>query len=295
MIRKDTAIGIGWMIAGELLYVVCWSAIKVLGSRLPLFEIVFFRSFLSLFLLIPMMHVRHGSFRVKFPAMLLLRSCVGYLSMFLSFYAMIHISIGNATTLYNTMPIFVAVLSPLLSREPFARGQFLFVLAAFAGIGMILKPDTRMWNDAAFYALLSGIFAAIAMILIRKLSSRGESTLGITLFFTSFAAIASAPLCFLSYVPPTPHEWIGILFLGGAVTFAQLFMTRAYKFGHASTIAPFAYSGVIGAYVAGVVIFHEVPDVWSAIGALVIIASGAGVMLAAPRAVRDKEAAVAEV
>lgn len=295
MTRRDTATGIAWMLAGELLYVVCWSAIKLLGSRLPLFEIVFFRCFLSLFLLVPMTWMRHGSFRVKFPGTLLVRSCFGYLSMFLSFYAMIHISIGNATTLYNTMPIFVALLSPLLSKEPFARGQFLFVIIAFAGIGMILKPDTRMWNDVALYALLSGLFAAVAMILIRRLSTRGESTLIITLYFTAFAAAASAPFCFADFVWPTHGEWAWIVFLGVAVTFAQLFMTRAYKFGHASTIAPFAYSGVIGAYAAGVLFFREVPDAWSAIGALVIIGSGVGVMLAAPREVRDREAAAAEM
>lgn len=280
--------GIVWMLAAETVYVACWCAIKMLGSRLPLFEIVFFRAFFSVLILAPLTWVRVGSFRFHNLRSLLMRSFFGYVAMFCSFYAMIHLNMGNASTLINTMPVFVAIFAPFLAAEPFSRRQFLFILLAFAGIALILKPDAGIIERTALVGLFSGIASALAMIGLRKLHAT-DGTLIITFYFTAFSAACSLPLAVRDFVMPTPSEWAWLVLIGAVITFAQLFMTRAYKFGHASSIAPFAYSAVILSYVAGLVFFGEIPDGWSIVGTAIIVASGVGVMLTAPIARHAKD------
>ena len=112
-----------WIILGELIFVVAWASVKKIGPRLPVFEIVFFRSFISLLILIPLMQWRHHTFHGTAWLTLFLRALFGWGAMILSFYSMIHIRIGDASTLLNTLPIFVALFSPTLLGEPFVKNN----------------------------------------------------------------------------------------------------------------------------------------------------------------------------
>jgi len=271
------------MLAAQLLFVAVWSAIKHLGGRLPLFELVFFRAAISLVVLLPLTGWRHRSFKGNALVTLFLRAFFGFLGMVFGFYALTHMEMGNAITLFNTFPIFVALLAPPLLDESFSRLQFAFVLVAFVGIAMILKPNADIFQGASLYALLGGIMAALSMVCIRKLRMT-DSVLIITLYFTAFTAIVSAPLAAIQFVKPMASEWGYLIFIGVAVTFAQLSLTRAYRYATAATIAPFSYISVVGSYIAGLAFFFEVIDLWSAVGAAIIIAAGTGVMLSAPRA-----------
>ncbi len=278
-----TARGIIWMILAQIVFVTTWTAIKTLGKRLPLFEIIFFRAFFSSLILLPLTHWRIGTFRGHDWITIFLRSLTGVAAMIAAFYTMIHIELGNAATLLNTLPIFVAILAPSLLGEPFRRRQFLFVLIAFAGILFILKPDAELVQGNSLIGLLAGFLAALAMLCLRKLRHT-DNVLTITLHFTLFTALVCLPFMLRHFIWPTREEWFWLAFIGFFVTFAQLFMARAYHFGRASTIAPFAYISVIGSYIAGLVFFTEVPDLLSAIGSAVVIVGGVGVMLTAPPA-----------
>lgn len=269
------------MLTAQFIFVAAWTVVKYVGNRLPLFEIIFFRGLFSLVILIPLTHFRLHTFRGSDISTLFLRALFGFIALALSFYAMIHMEIGNTVTLFNTLPIFVALFAPSLLGEPFGKLQFALTIVSFAGITMILKPDEGMLSNISIYALSAGFFAALAMICIRKLRMT-DSTLIITLYFTVFITIASSPMAIASFIMPTPGEWGCLVAVGTSITFGQLFMTKAYRFGRASTIAPFSYFSVILSYISGLIFFTEIPDWLSLMGAFIIVASGIGIMLTAP-------------
>lgn len=270
--------GMLWIMGGELIFVFAWAAIKSLGSHLPVFEIVFFRSFISLLIFIPLVKWRHHTFRGTAWPTLFLRSLFGWVAMILSFYSVVHINLGDASTLLNTLPIFVALFSPTLLGEPFLKKQFIFIIISFLGIAFVVKPEFVSTNYVYGYALLASVFSAFAMICIRKLH-RTDSTLIINFYFTIFATVATIPFIFMEFAWPTGAEWILLCVIGVLTTFYQICMTKAYRFGNASTIAPFSYVSVIGAYIIGILYFNEIPDVWSILGAIIIVASGIGVII----------------
>lgn len=294
MSRHALVAGILWMVAAQLLFVAAWTSVKVLGARLPVFELVFFRAFISLLVLILLAILRERSIKGKNYRALLFRSVFGFIAMTLAFYAMIEMEIGNAATLFNTLPIFVAILAPVLLGESFSIRKLILVIAAFAGIALILKPDIDIIRGISLLALVAGFLGALAMIYVRKLADT-DSPLIITLYFTAVTTAGSAPMAALDFVPPTIPEWTWLVLIALALTFAQLFMTKAYTYGHASTIAPFSYVSVIGAYVSGLLFFGEVPDAFSIIGAAVIIGSGIGIMLSSPTTAKREAIRTAKI
>jgi len=282
------------MIAAQLLFAASWAAIKFLGRNLPVMEMVFFRGLCSVLLISPFLFLRRRSFRGRNYTALFLRALFGFVAMSLSFYAMTKMQIGNASTLFNTLPIFVALLAPLTLGEEFSKGKLVLVILAFAGIGLILKPDTHLFSGASAFALTAGFLGALAMLCVRKLAS-SDSAFIITLYFTGFTALCAAPFAFMSYKAPTAVEWGWLAFIGVALTVAQIMMAHAYKLGNASSIAPFSYASVIGAYVLGLLLFSEVPDLWSVAGAALVIGSGIGIMLSAPTTEEREEMESAKV
>ena len=280
--RHQTLRGIIWALFGQSTFVIVWVLIKMIGARLPIFEVVFFRALFSLIILIPLTGWHHGSFKGNDWMTLFLRSLTGFIAMVMCFYAIVHMEIGNAVTLFNTLPIFVALLAPTLLDEHFSWKQFIFVLVAFIGIGLILKPDTSLFQSTGLLALGAGFLAAFAMICIRKLRCT-DSVLIITLYFTAFTTLCAAPIALYQFVWPTLTEWFILGAIGVLVTVAQLALTRSYRFAPAATIAPFGYITVVESYIAGLIIFAEIPDLLSTIGAIVVIIGGTGVMFAAPK------------
>ncbi len=279
---KGILCGILWMVAAQLLFASSWAAIKFLGTRLPVMELVFFRGSISAVIILALTLWREHSLRGHNYRALFLRSLFGCTAMMLAFYAMTKMQIGNTATLFNTLPIFVALLAPAMLGEHFSLKKMALVLIAFVGIGMILKPGPDIFEGASLYALIAGFFGALSMIYVRKMAT-SDSTYIITLYFTAFTATCSAPFAFSNFMVPMGTEWGWIIFIGISLTLAQLFMTHAYKLGHASTIAPFSYTSVIGAYVLGLTLFQEKPDAWSIAGAAVVIGSGIGIMFTTPR------------
>jgi len=271
------------MIIAQMAFVVGWSGIKSIGQEMPLFEIVFFRSIISVIILAPMAHLRLRTFRGNDRLMLFLRAFFGYIGMVLIFYAITKMELGNAVTLFNTLPIFVALLAPLCLGEPFKKIQFLFVIIAFIGITIIIKPGTVMIGLPSILALVAGLAGAIAMIALRKLGST-DSPILVTLYFTAFGAIVSLPIAAWNFVWPDKNQWLIISLVGISVTVAQLLMAKAYKLARAATIAPFGYTFVIGSYISGMIFFGELPDALSAIGAAITVACGVMIMLTAPKA-----------
>jgi len=279
--RKGIMCGIFWMVIAQVLFASSWTAIKFLGTRIPLFELVFFRGFISFFILIFIVLWKERTLRGNNYAALFLRSLFGTAAMIMAFYAMIRVDIGNASVLFNTLPIWVALLAPPILGESFSLRKLVLILAAFGGIALILKPEAETMRVASLIALAAGFLGAIAMLCVRKMAA-SDSALIITLYFTAFTSAVAAPFTIADYVPPTAAEWGWLIMIGVSLTGAQVFMTHAYKFGHASTIAPFSYASVFSAYIAGLWFFGEVPDLLSAVGAAIIVFSGIGIMFSKP-------------
>jgi drug/metabolite transporter (DMT)-like permease len=82
------------------------------------------------------------------------------------------------------------------------------------------------------------------------------------------------PFAFWGWQPPDFNSWVLLIALGGTFGVAQLTQIAGLARAPASLVAPLAYVQIIAAVIFGLVIFHEVPDVLSLIGIVMIIGAG---------------------
>jgi drug/metabolite transporter (DMT)-like permease len=86
-------------------------------------------------------------------------------------------------------------------------------------------------------------------------------------------AAMSLPLALLDWTWPTGEEWGRLAAVGALGALGQYAAVRAFAVGEASAIAPVDYLKLVFAIIGGALVFHEYPDIWTAFGALVIVAA----------------------
>lgn len=268
--------GILLMIAASLFFSMMGALVKEATPRVPFMEAVFFRAFVSLVLLAPFMAVKRIPYFGSSFRLLFVRGASGFTALGLSFYVTSQIPLGNAAILNHTSTLFVALLSVIFLKEKVGAKLIIYILCALLGAGLIVKPDLYGMNTPGLLGLASGFFAAIAYISIKELHKK-ES------FYTmvfNFSLISSAgALLFLrDFILPSFADMLLLIGVGLCGTIAQLLMTYSYKFTDASIVSPYAFSGVLFSFGWGILFWNEIPDRWSAVGALLIIACGIGIM-----------------
>ena len=86
--------------------------------------------------------------------------------------------------------------------------------------------------------------------------------------------ISTAAVPFFWTTPDNLADWGLFAVLGIAGGLGHFFMVKAYQLGQASIVGPFDYGQLIGATLLGFVMFNEFPDLWTWVGAALLIGSG---------------------
>ncbi|EKD41451.1 MAG: Transporter [uncultured bacterium] len=278
-VQKIKHNGILLMILASILFSIMGAMAKLVMHRLPFMEAVFFRALITFIFLAPYLHIKKIPFFGTHKWLLFVRSFSGFVALSLAFYVTTQIPLADAALLNHTSTIFVALFSVFFLGENLTPLLGGYILLAFGGAAMIIKPGFE-WNwQAGMLGLASGLFAAFAYIAIKKLHHR-ESFLTMVFDFSLVSAIGSL-IWLLStggFVPLMKSEWFYVGILGVSGTFAQMLMTYAYKYAPASIVSPYQFSTVLFSALWGVLFWGEMPDVYSLMGAALIIACGVGIL-----------------
>lgn len=265
--------GILAMILASLGFSIMGALVKAVSLKIPFSESVFFRAFISLVILVPWMAQQKIPFLGKNWKVLLVRSAAGFTALCLSFYTASEIKLADASILNHTSTLFVALLSPFFLNEKMNLKIFGLIVTGLLGASLIVKPSFNMINVPGLAGLASGFFAAIAYISIKKLH-RSDSSFTIVFIFVLFSTIASLILFGRYFVMPSGWEWVVLMSIGAVGVLAQLMLTYAYKLADASTVSPYMFSTVIFSALWGALFWKELPDIWSWIGGMILVATG---------------------
>jgi len=264
-----------YMIASSLLFAGMGGIVKIVSVLLPNEMVVFFRSAMGLMALLPWLaHRGLSSVRTHQPGAHLARGLAGLAAMYCYFYAIAYLPLAEATLLNYATPIFVPFIAFLWLRERVPRRLASAIGVGFLGILLILKPGLELFSPASLVGVASGIFAAVAMVGIRRLT-RTEPALRIVFYFSLICTVISAVPLAWSWRTPAFELWAWLLAMGVLASTAQLCLTRAYAHAPAAQVGPFSYATVVFAALAGWGFWGEVPDVLSAVGALLVCVAGA--------------------
>ncbi len=261
------------MLVATVLFALMNVCVKRL-SHLPTDVVVFFRGAIALLLCLgPMMRRRLNPFAdrgmIKY---LVLRGVFGTISLFLFFYTIQTIPLATAVTIQLLSPIFTVMYAQIVFKESTSIRQFVFLITSFLGVVLVKGIDTEIPWITAFIGIISAQASALAYTTIRKIGQRVD-TIVIIFYFPLITTLVLMPRVFSKWSPIVQADWIWLILMGVMVQSAQIFMTKAYASDRASNFVNFSYLGVVYAVIIGIVMFEEVPNLWSVLGMLVIIGS----------------------
>jgi drug/metabolite transporter (DMT)-like permease len=208
------------------------------------------------------------------PLLQLLRSTLLCVSTLIYISALRLVPLPTATAMSFTGPLIVTALAPLVLGEGVGWRRWLAVGVGFAGALVVVRPGISGANEGAVILFGSAFTSALYQLLTRKLASHDPAETSITYIALAGFVLTSLPLPFLWVTPAT--WWDVLLFFGLGIFggFGHYFLVRAFELAPAPVVSPFNYGQMIGAAILSYVVFAQVPDGWTWLGAGIIAASG---------------------
>ena len=245
------------------------------SGDLPTAEKAFFRNLIAAIVALYMLRKSGQKLQIKEGCLptLLLRSIAGTIGIYANFWAISHMAIADANILNKLAPFAAIVMSIFIIGEKPNTFEIGTVITAFIGASFIVKPGAGIASLPALVAMIGGIAAGTAYTYVRKLGLMGERKAVIVLFFSTFSCLVSLPGMITGFVPMTLKQLIFLLMAGIMASVGQLNVTAAYSYAPAKEISVFDYSQVVFAALFGFIFFREIPDTWSFLGYVIIIAT----------------------
>ena len=263
-----------WMSLSALCYAVSGAVVRHLSHDIPTFQLVFMRDVFALMFLTPWL-MRTG-FSAMSPRRLGLHGARGFASLInvsCQFGALAFIPVADMAAISFLQPIFGSVIAIVALGEALSGRRWTAVALGFAGALLIIRPGFETVNVGILLALASAFAGSIIAILI-KYMLRTETPDAIAaylfIFQTGFALIPAI----IVWRAPTLEQFLWMAVLGWLSLWLQRTFNRAMAAADATVALPFNFSRLIWAALLGWIVFAELPDVWTWIGAaLVFIAS----------------------
>ena len=263
------------MIAALFMFTVMGICIRISATHLPVIEVVFFRNFLAVLILLPLLaRVGFSVLHMQRPKLFFLRAAINAVGMFCGFTALTLIPLAQMTALSFTTPLFVTMGAVLFLGEVIRTRRIVAICIGFLGTLIILQPGVTDMTGGALLALVHALAIAIASLIVKVLT-RSDSQHAIV----TWMVVMQTPLALIPSL--WVWQWPDILtwgFLWGMAlsgTIAHLCLTRALSLVEITALQPLEFIKLPFAVILAWVIFAEWPGIWTFVGGAVIFSSTA--------------------
>lgn len=269
--------------------------VKFLGAHYSAFQIIFFSGLLS-FPLVAMMLIgdrTDGNLRPRHPWWTLVRTVSTLITGASAFYAFSVLPMAQTYAILFATPLMITLLAIPILGEKVGIRRGLAICVGLVGVLIVLRPTGAELGLGHAAALAAAVFSSLASVIVRKIGQDERSV--VLLLFPMLAnfVVMGAILPFVYKPMPIEHlGMVGIIAAFGIV--ASLFVIGAYRAAEAVIVAPMQYSQMIWATIFGFLIFNEMPDQLTLLGAGVIMASGLYIVLRESRGKVSKNSPVLE-
>lgn len=263
------------MFASAMAFGLMAIAIRYATGHVPTQEVAFFRNAFGLLALLPfLLRPGHGSLRTQQLPRYFLRSAIGLASMLCGFWAIGHLPLSQAISLSYSTPLFVTIAAVLWLGEKVRIRRWAAVIAGFIGVLVIVRPGVEGFHAGSLVAVAAAMLSALVAIQIKQLTRIDGPDTVVFYTYVFWVPLSLVPALFV-WVWPSAIGWLWLAATGVLGTIGQLFWTRALKLGEVSALTPISFTQLPLVVTLGWLLFGEVLDAWTVLGALIILGSNA--------------------
>jgi len=270
---SGNAAWVGFALLSSAGFAVMAACVRMASLELPQVEVVFFRNFIALLILIPLLLRQRVPLATHCFHLHLLRAGAGLTAMYLYFYAVNSLHLTDALLLNYTSPIFIVLFAVLWLKEAWTMQRRIALAISLVGVALLFHPSADLVSMPGLLGLASGALAGLALTTVKRMSA-SEHPIAIVVWFALISSLVSAiPMLWL-FQWPTPIAWGWLLGVGLFGSLGQLGLSWAYQHAPITQVSPIGYSSLLFAGVIGFTAWGELPDLIGLGGMLCIVAAG---------------------
>ena len=274
--RTEVAPAVLCMLGGTATLVLNDGLIKGLAETYPTGQLLFIRGMFvwPWILLFAMQSGGLASLRIRNFRGHALRSICVIGSSFLFVNGLRHLTLADAIAVSFTGPLFITAMAPFVLGERVGWRRRLAVMVGFAGVLFMLRPGGDALQWAVLFPLGAAICGGLRDLITRRISDTETTVavLAVTTTVVLLSGLATAP--FTDWQPIQPRDYALYAASGVLIAIAHTLMIEAFRRGEAALVAPFKYSSLLWGTLIGYLMFHDLPDRWTIVGALIIVVAG---------------------
>lgn len=263
-------------LAAAALFTVTSALVKFAAREFHVAQILLFRQVVMLIFVAPVLiKTFPQNLKTNRPGLHLLRLTGALAALTLSFTAVANLPLATAISFSFTKSLFVTIFASFFLGEIVGWRRASAILIGFAGMLIILRPDTG--SAISFYGLIAiaaAIGAATAVTCVRALTST-ESTSTLLSYQAIFVGVLVAIPAMFVWKTPDMAGLLILIAIGVVSIAAQWLGVQSYRAGEVSVVTGMEYTKLIYASLIGIMVFAEWPDSNTLAGAAIIISASA--------------------
>lgn len=188
--------------------------------------------------------------------------------------AISYVPLADAVAVAFVAPFIVTVMGATLLKEPVGIRRWSAVTIGFLGTLIVIRPGFGVIHPAVMLVVMAAFLFALRQVLSRIMSGtdRTMTTIAYTALVGSF--LLTIPLPFVWRWPTTGQEIALLVSIAVMAALAELLVIKALEVAQAVVVAPMQYTLMIWGTMYGYLVFGQLPDTWTWVGAAIIVATG---------------------
>lgn len=265
-------------------YVINDAIVKKVTEDFPLFEAMLIRGVMITTLLVFVVRSKKLSGPNAFDLKVIknrsvaLRITMEALGTIVYLVTLQNIPLSDMTTVMQLVPIIVTFIGARLLRESVSWVRVLAVAAGFIGMLIVIRPGTT-----AFSPWYLGGVLAVMIVVVREMATKdidpSISTNMVALLTAGVITLMGVPLTLIQgWQTPKAINFVTLASAALFLALAYVASIAAVRHGDLSFTAPFRYTVLVFALILEVLIFDTWPDIYTVIGAVIVMSAGLATM-----------------
>ncbi len=184
-----------------------------------------------------------------------------------------YLALADAHTIGSLSPVLVVFFSYLILKEKINLATWAAIGISFFGVLLIMRPGLTIFNPYLVIPLLAAFFYSLFQIATR-LNAQYDDNETMLFYNGLIGVIITSILSLFFWQPLHSFSFIFFIFLGFFFCMGLFLQIKALSITPASVLAPYNYTIIVWAILFGLVVYKEIPDIFTIIGAIIIVASG---------------------
>lgn len=268
-VKNQKNLGVGLLLLAQTIFAINFTVIKYLTDFYSVYQIMFFRFFLGVLILAPII-IKNPIVKKKYNYFMLIRSLFGFCAMVCVFLGYKYGNPGQVTLIFYCSIIWASIIARYVYKERPHNVSIGALIAAFCGLFLILRPDIAPLNTGAWFGVLGSIFNVGVILSLKKCRQYFSSTT-IVFVFCFLGCILSIPISNIHLLNSASVKWM--LLVGILSTIAQYLFSKGYKYCYASVSSSTGIITIALMYLSGYLFFGESITVSALMGVIVVASS----------------------